>query len=39
MEEKGFDSLSQFRGNMAVKPNEEASMFFRTQFMKHFAQI
>ena len=39
MEEKGFESLSQFRGNMAVKPNEEASMFFRTQFMKHFAQI
>ncbi|MBP5189835.1 MAG: dihydroorotate dehydrogenase-like protein [Bacteroidales bacterium] len=39
MEEKGFDSLSQFRGKMAVKSNDEASMFFRTQFMKHFAQI
>jgi len=39
MAEKGFESVSQFRGKMAVKANDEASMFFRTQFMKHFAQI
>lgn len=39
MEEKGFTKLSQFRGKLAVKANDEASMFFRTQFMKHFAQI
>ena len=39
MADKGFESLSQFRGKMAVKVNDDASMFFRTQFMKHFAQI
>ena len=39
MEEKGYTKLSQFRGKLAVKANDEASMFFRTQFMKHFAQI
>lgn len=39
MSEKGFESLSQFRGKMAVKASDEASMFFRTQFMKHFAQL
>lgn len=39
MSEKGFESISQFRGKMAVKANDEASMFFRTQFMKHFAQL
>lgn len=39
MEEKGYSKLSQFRGKLAVKANDEASMFFRTQFMKHFAQI
>ncbi len=39
MSDKGFESISQFRGKMAVKANDEASMFFRTQFMKHFAQL
>ena len=39
MSEKGFESISQVRGKMAVKANDEASMFFRTQFMKHFAQL
>lgn len=39
MAEKDFESVSQFRGKMAVKANDDASMFFRTQFMKHFAQI
>ncbi len=39
MENKGFDSIDQFRGKLAVKNNDQASIFFRTQFMKHFAQI
>ena len=39
MASKGYESLSQFRGKFAVQPNEQASMFFRTQFMKHFAQL
>ena len=39
MRSHGFDSIDQFRGRLAVKANEQASMFFRTQFMKHFAQI
>ena len=39
MADKGYDSISQFRGKLAVKSNEEASVFFRTQFMKHFAEI
>lgn len=39
MEQKGFESIDQFRGQLAVKVNEQASLFFRTQFMKHFAQI
>ena len=39
MESKGFESLADFRGKFAVQPSEQASMFFRTQFMKHFAQI
>lgn len=39
MAAKGYDSISQFRGQLAVKANEQASMFFRTQFMKHFAQL
>jgi len=39
MENKGYDSIDQFRGKLAVKNNDQASIFFRTQFMKHFAQI
>ncbi|MCR4828890.1 MAG: dihydroorotate dehydrogenase-like protein [Bacteroidales bacterium] len=39
MQNKGYDSLDQFRGKLAVKSNEESSLFFRTQFMKYFAQI
>lgn len=39
MTEHGFESIDQFRGKLAVKPNEQSSIFFRTQFMKHFAQI
>ena len=39
MNEKGFDSLQQFAGKLSVKANDQASLFFRTQFMKHFAQL
>ena len=39
MKSKGYDSVDQFRGMLAVKNNEQASMFFRTQFMKHFAEL
>ncbi len=39
MKNKGFNSIEQFRGKLAVKNNEQASMFFRTQFMKYFAEI
>lgn len=39
MKKHNYEHLDQFRGKLAVKPNEEASLFFRTQFMKHFAQI
>lgn len=39
MQSKGFESIDQFRGKLAVKVSDQASMFFRTQFMKHFAQI
>lgn len=39
MERKGFDNINQFRGKLAVKTNEKASLAFRTQFMKYFADI
>lgn len=39
MKSKGYDNVDQFRGQLAVKNNEQASMFFRTQFMKHFAEL
>lgn len=39
MKGKGYESIDQFRGQLAVKANDQASMFFRTQFMKHFAEI
>ena len=39
MKSKGYDSVDQFRGMLAVKNHEQASMFFRTQFMKHFAEL
>ncbi|MDO4217161.1 MAG: dihydroorotate dehydrogenase-like protein [Bacteroidales bacterium] len=39
MEQHNMESIDQFRGKLAVKPNEEASMFLRTQFMKYFAEI
>lgn len=39
MSDKGYENIEQFRGKLAVKNNDQASLFFRTQFMKHFAQI
>lgn len=39
MTDNGFENIDQFRGKFAVGQNEQASPFFRTQFMKHFAQI
>lgn len=39
MDQKGFDSIEQFRGKLSVKNNEAASMFLRTQFMKYFAKL
>ena len=39
MEKKGYSNLSQFRGKLAVQPNDKASVAMRTQFMKYFAEI
>ena len=39
MQRKGYESIDQFRGKLAVQPNDDASMFLRTQFMKYFAEI
>lgn len=39
MQQHNYDDISQFRGKLAVKTNEDASMFLRTQFMKHVGQI
>lgn len=39
MEKKSYNSLSQFRGKLAVQPNDKASVAMRTQFMKYFAEI
>src|SRR5574344_1765349 len=39
MTESGYNNIDQFRGKLAVKSNEDASMFLRTQFMKYFAEI
>ncbi len=39
MEAKGFDSIQQFRGRLAVATTDKASVAMRTQFMKYFAEI
>lgn len=39
MERKGYDNIAAFRGKLAVKSNEPASIAMRTQFMKYFAEI
>jgi len=39
MKEKGYTSISQFKGKMAVKKNKDASAFYRVQFMKYYSGI
>lgn len=39
MERKGYNSIADFRGKLAVMPAEKASIAMRTQFMKYFAEI
>lgn len=39
MEKKGYENIGQFYGKLALKPNENASMLLRTQFMQYFAEI
>ena len=39
MERKGYEGIDQFRGKLAMKPSDKASMLMRTQFMNYFAEI
>ena len=39
MEQKNYECIDQFRGNLALKQSEKASMLMRTQFMNYFADI
>lgn len=39
MDKKGYQSIDDFRGKLAVKSGDDASMMLRTQFMKYFAEI
>ena len=39
MGKKGYNSLADFRGKLAVMPADKASVAMRTQFMKYFAEI
>ena len=39
MQKKGYNSIADFRGKLAVMPAEKASIAMRTQFMKYFAEI
>lgn len=39
MQRKGYNSLADFRGKLAVMPADKASVAMRTQFMKYFADI
>lgn len=39
MERKGYENIDQFRGKLAMKPSDKASMLMRTQFMNYFAEI
>ena len=39
MEKKGYENIANFRGKLAVQPNDKASVAMRTQFMKYFAEI
>lgn len=39
MERKGYEHIDDFRGKLALQPNEKASMLMRTQFMRYIADI
>jgi dihydroorotate dehydrogenase (fumarate) len=39
MEGKGYESLDQFRGRLAMSTSDKAGMLMRTQFMNYFADI
>lgn len=39
MERHEFNRIEQFRGRLAVKSNEDASMFLRTQYMKFVDKV
>ncbi|MDD2575986.1 MAG: dihydroorotate dehydrogenase-like protein [Bacteroidales bacterium] len=39
MNEKGYSSISQFKGKLATKENKNASAFHRVQFMKYYSGI
>lgn len=39
MQKHNYETIEQFRGKLALKANDEASMFLRTQFMKYFAKL
>ncbi|MBO4740014.1 MAG: dihydroorotate dehydrogenase-like protein [Bacteroidales bacterium] len=39
MERNNYKSISNFRGSMAIKSNEDASQFERIHFMKYFSEI
>lgn len=39
MTKKGYESIDQFRGKLALASNEKASLAMRTQFMRYFAEI
>ena len=39
MEHKGYESIDQFKGKLALRPSDKASMLMRTQFMNYFAEI
>ena len=39
MERKGYGSIADFRGKLAVMPADKASVAMRTQFMRYFAEI
>ena len=39
MERKGYESVDQFRGRLAMRTSDKVSMLMRTQFMNYFADI
>lgn len=39
MQEKGYNKLSDFKGQLAIEKNSTASTFFRVQYMKYYAGI